>query len=180
MKNIDITMHQVNNADLCHLKRVVFGQKRALSARSGKKMQFRKTLAAIAVIFAMDSICAVYGANVDQDLATPKSTVLAYCKSGVFYLGSKYFHFPKERVANSNSSPLNWQACKVITIKKTHLIGAVVDGGQVKNGDVEVVLQVLEPNSKGMKDTNRYWFLLRDFDGNWKIISYSIVSNDAT
>lgn len=143
-------------------------------------MQFRNTLAVVAAIVAMGATCAVYGVNLDQDLATPESTVLAYCNSGVFDLGSKYFHFPKDRGVSSDSEPLNWKACKIISTRKTNLVGTVADGQKVRDSDVEVVLQVLEPNSNGAKVSNKYWFLVRDFGGNWKIISYSVISNDIT
>ena len=128
----------------------------------------------------MGTACEAEGTYVDQDLATPKLTVLAYCKSGVFDLKSKYFHFPDKQIAHSKSAPLDWKNCKVITVEKTKLIGRELDSSLVRDGDVEVTLRVLEPDSNGTTAFSKYWFLLSDFDGNWKIISYSIISDDAT
>jgi hypothetical protein len=116
--------------------------------------------------------------SADPDLMTPGATVLSYCKHGIFDLQSKYFNFPQERVGGAKKSPLGWDDCRVIDIHKTKLAGETIDGTIVKPEDFEVVLEVKEMDVKGAPQSAKYWFLLSQYDDGWKIVSYSVESND--
>lgn len=69
-----------------------------------------------------------------------------------------------------------WTTCKVIKTRKTRLVGKTLGGGLVgEQGGIEVVTEVkmIDP-TKGNPKT-RFWYLLRNLSGEWKIISLSHV-----
>jgi hypothetical protein len=67
-----------------------------------------------------------------------------------------------------------WTECKIIAVKETKRMNMELGEGLFsKAGDVEVVQEVkMNDPSKGNPKT-RFWYLLRNFDGEWKIISHS-------
>jgi hypothetical protein len=113
------------------------------------------------------------GTEARPDLSSPKATMRTYCKTENPSLIRQLFHPEFKPEEESLRRPI-WTECKVIKASKTRLSGKPLGGGLVAmQGDTEVVIEVkmIDP-AKGNPKT-RIWHLLRNFKGEWKIISVS-------
>jgi hypothetical protein len=113
------------------------------------------------------------GTEARPDLSSPRATMRAYCQAEDPSLIRQLFHPDLKLEEGMFRRPI-WTECKVIKVGKTKLLDKPLGGGLVTmRGDTEVVTEVkmIDP-AKGNPKT-RFWHLLRNLKGEWKIISLS-------
>lgn len=104
------------------------------------------------------------------DLSSPESTAMEYCR-GAGEGVKEIFHPPVD--PDTFGSHEGWSDCKIVEVKETTEIGEEYQAGLiVSKGDVEVVFEVTRAEKGFGKFKARYWQLLRNFNGKWKIISW--------
>ena len=120
--------------------------------------------------------CAVAPAASPQqpvDLSTPESTVLSYCNAT---------DIESIRSCFADGTPLEkgiatriWSSCRIVEVRP-----ATIDGGSppVKSGDFEVVTEVRMIDPDRGNPLTRFWYLLREIRGEWKIISNSHIPDE--
>jgi hypothetical protein len=123
-------------------------------------------------------LCGLALAGDRIDLSSPNATVMTYCnaaKKADFSMIRQTFH-PNLKLEEKSFKKPAWSECRIVKDSNSTLIGKDLGSGfLVQNGDIEVILEVrmIDP-AKGNPKTN-FWFLLRNVEGNWKIISNSHV-----
>ena len=106
----------------------------------------------------------------DEDLSSPEATVKGYCTNGGGIV-QKYFNF---NVDSKIMGKKIWSDCSVITVRRTDKVGQhLLRNLVVESDDVEVITEVKMVHPDKGNPTTRFWYLLRNFDGKWKIIEYS-------
>ena len=111
------------------------------------------------------------------DLSSPKATMVAYCQAEDPSLIKQLFH-QDLKLEEGTLRRRIWTECKVIKTWKTRLVGKTLGGGLVvEQGDIEVVTEVrMIDLAKGNPKT-RFWYLLRNVNGDWKIISLAHIAD---
>jgi hypothetical protein len=109
----------------------------------------------------------------DVDLSTPAATVLSYCNAD---------DLDRIRSCFESGTPLEmgiakriWSSCRIVSVGP-----AKIDGGsnRAKHGDVEVVIEVRMIDPDRGNPLTRFWYLLREKSGQWKIISNAHIADD--
>lgn len=111
------------------------------------------------------------------DLSSPRAAVETYCQGVISsdINAVKNSFYKGEVMEKAYEKPI-WTNCVVIEVKETKDIGRYL-GDRTKLtskiGDVEVVKEAVMIDAAKGNPRTRYWYLLRNFDGAWKIISHS-------
>ena len=110
------------------------------------------------------------------DLSSPEATILTYCnavKRADFSAVRETIHEGARLEETSFKKPL-WSECKIINKHKTKLVGEDLGGGlRGEHGDIEVTTGVKMIDAPKGNPKTRFWYLLRNISGHWKIISHS-------
>lgn len=119
---------------------------------------------------------AVVGTAPKIDLSSPSATINTYCqavKLADISIVRECF-FPDGRLEEESFKKPIWSECKIVKVERTKRIGMELGGGLFsRSGDVEVVKEVKMIHPKKGNPKTKFWYLLRNFDGKWKIISHS-------
>lgn len=101
---------------------------------------------------------------------------MTYCealKTGDFFAVKQCFD-QSDRLEEEGFKKPIWTECRIVESYKTKLAGKRFEEGLVvQSGDVEVVKEVKMIHPEKGNPKTRFWYLLRDFDGKWRIISHS-------
>jgi hypothetical protein len=125
------------------------------------------SLSALLALFVLGS------ATPKVDLSSPAATIRTYCDARDFDTVKQCFYPDANLEEKSFQNPI-WTECKILKVQKTKRINMELGSGLFsKAGDVEVIQEVkmIHP-AKGNPKT-KFWYLLRNFEGEWKIISNS-------
>lgn len=107
--------------------------------------------------------------SAEVDLSTPESTSMGYCL-GAGEKITEYFYDP---IDPKHFGYPSWSDCKIVESKKTDRVGEKYGHKLfIQEGDVEVTFETKIVGKKSGEIKARYWQLLRNFDGKWKIISW--------
>ena len=132
-------------------------------------------------VLALGFFCASYvlgttGTNID--LSSPEATIKTYCEAVIRADVSavKQCIYEGNKVEEKSFEKPIWSSCRIVKVQQTKDIGRYLgDGTRLfsQSGDVEIVQEVkmIHP-AKGNPKT-KFWYLLRKFDAQWKIISHS-------
>lgn len=109
------------------------------------------------------------------DLSTPEMAILTYCtapdretENAVICCGIKL-----------NGPYIPWRDCKIAEIGPAHDVGAPLpDAGPIRADDVEIVTEVTERHPDKGDVRARFWYMLRNYDGEWKIISWYYIPDE--
>lgn len=121
-------------------------------------------------------MCCLALAEGKADLSSPTATILTYCNAvsrADLSTVRESFH-PNLKLEQEGFKKPIWSECRIIKKNKTRLAGKDIGEGFVaQRGDVEVTIEVrmIDPQKENPK--TRFWYLLRNVEGNWKIISTS-------
>ena len=107
------------------------------------------------------------------DLSSPASTVLSYCNSD---------DLETIRSCFESGTPLEegiarriWSSCRIVEVRPARVNGG---SAQAQDGDVEVVTEVRMIDSAKGNPLTRFWYLLREHHGRWKIVSNSHIADE--
>ncbi|MGH9896961.1 MAG: hypothetical protein ACREA0_34175, partial [bacterium] len=112
------------------------------------------------------------------DLSSPEATITAYCRAPDVSTAKQVFYPALNLQEQKRFEKPIWTDCTIVEVRETKEIGRYLGdiegrpGFSAQPGDVEVVKEVkmIDP-SKGNPKT-RFWYLLRNFNGEWKIIAH--------
>lgn len=116
-------------------------------------------------------------ANKKIDLSSPEATINSYCKAEDICTIKKCF-YSETKIEEGSFKKRIWSECAVVETRPTGKVGQSIGVGTglvIKTGDIEIVTEVKMIDPSKNNPTTRFWYLLRNFDGKWKIISHSHV-----
>lgn len=122
--------------------------------------------------------CSTNLASEKIDLSSPEATINTYCDAESSEIIQQCFH-PSIKVEKRSEQRI-WTECNIIDKYPTDKVGqslGINTGLVVEVGDIEVVTEVRMIDPAQKNPTTRFWYLLRQLDGKWKIISISHISD---
>ena len=113
------------------------------------------------------------------DLSSPDATIKTYCQATDVFIMKQCFYSGEKLEEKSFKKPI-WTDCAIIEKRETDKIGQYLGDGSklfIQSGDIEIITEVKMKDPKKGNPKTKFWYLLRNFDGNWKIISHSHISD---
>lgn len=141
-------------------------------------MLYRKPIA-IRVVLAFCltlETCCLASANGGIDLSSPDATIRTYCdvptRSDLSVI--KELFYPSREIEEESFKKPIWTECRIVKKEKTKLVGMDLGSGLIgQQGDVEVITEVRMVDPQKGNPKTKFWYLLRNIAGNWRIISHS-------
>lgn len=110
------------------------------------------------------------------DLSSPEAAIKTYCDATIrsdLSAIQEIFHPSRQIQENSFNKPI-YTECKIVKKDKTKLAGRDLGYGLTEQReDVEVITEVKMIHPEKGNPKTKFWYLLRNIEGNWKIISHS-------
>ena len=110
------------------------------------------------------------------DQSSPEATIKMFCNSNDIQIVRQCFH-PSIKLEKSMGKRI-WSECRIIDKRPTDIIGRKIVLGKdlfliANKEDVEIVIETKMIQPKKNNPKTKFWYLLRNFNGEWKIISFS-------
>ena len=108
------------------------------------------------------------------DLSTPEAAIMTYCtaqdretRNAIMCCGIEL-----------DSPSIPWRDCMIVEIGPAQDTGAITADGPIREDDVEVTVEIIRrlPDTGDVR--SRFWYMLRDYDREWKIISWYRVPDE--
>lgn len=109
------------------------------------------------------------------DLSTPEATIKAYCQGTEITTAKKHIYYGAKSDGKSFEKPI-WTDCTIIEKREAGKVGQYLGDESklfIQSGDIEIITEVKIKDPKKGNPNTRFWYLLRNFEGEWKIISHS-------
>ena len=115
------------------------------------------------------------------DLSSPDAAIHTYCdavaRSDLSAI-RQVLYTAQDIEEESFKEPI-WTQCRIVSKHKTNLVGTNLGGGlTAKSGDVEIIVEVTMIDPQKGNPKTRFWYLVRNFEGDWKIVSHSHVPDE--
>jgi hypothetical protein len=108
------------------------------------------------------------------DLSTPEAAIMTYCtaqdqetQNAVLCCGIMF-----------DGPFIPDRDCTIVEIGPAHDDGAITADGPIRADDVEITTEVTERHPDKGDVRARYWYMLRNFNGEWKIIAWYYIPDE--
>ncbi len=123
--------------------------------------------------------CADGGVRDHIDLSTPEATITTYCNAKSASVIQQCF-YPNIKLEKEIYTPI-WTECIIIEKRPTNKVGKYLGAGTglvIEPEDIEIVAEVKMIDPPRNNPRKRFWYLLRSFGQEWKIISHSHIPDN--
>jgi len=115
------------------------------------------------------------GGNLSGDFSLPEKTIESYYE---YYKNkdiiSNCFYPPDFK----GSLEKFWKSYCIVSKKKTNKIGEITFSGvEISVDAVEIIVEVTMEHAQKGNPKTRFWYLVQKFNGEWKIIDHSHISD---
>lgn len=114
------------------------------------------------------------------DLSTPEATINTYCKAEHIRTIKKCF-YSEAKIEEKSFNKRIWSDCAIVEKRPSNKVGLSLGVGNdlvIAEGDIEIVTEVKMIDPAKHDPRTKFWYLLRNFGGDWKIISHSHIPDN--